>query len=242
MGWNPESERTFLEHVRRDRHQGLLAFCTSESPHNDDLLARMSQEGIRIIHIEHYREEPPDQNFILPDYRQAGRLAAEHLHKAGYRTIIFSHTQQDWPGARLMQQGFEEATRSSGEGKAPTYGTYVYPINDHLPECAQAIRNYMRGLSPSTGILCTNTFIANGIIAFAREAGLRCPDELGIVTAPWMDFHIPFEGLDTVEFDRTGYLLKALDAVMRPEWPVIREYAEPRIVRRGSTTGMRQKR
>jgi DNA-binding transcriptional regulator YhcF (GntR family) len=99
MGWKPDLERSFFEHIRQDRHHGLLAFCTPTPPLNDDLLKQMVSEGMRIIHVEHSRDELPEQNFLLPDYRRAGWLSVEHLINAGYRHLRIARLPTEWPGA-----------------------------------------------------------------------------------------------------------------------------------------------
>jgi DNA-binding LacI/PurR family transcriptional regulator len=235
MGWDPASERRFLEQVRRERHMGLLAFCTPTEPRNDDLLKTMSDEGIRILHVEHHSEEPPAQNFLLPDYRCAGRLVVERMLKAGYQRVIFSRGEHEWPGALLLQKGFVEAVTQCHGEYVPARDLYLYPGGvGHFSDKARVAREFVGSLSPATAVLCTNMSMANEIIGFTREVGLRCPTDVGVIGVPYMDYDVPLAGIDTVEFDWTGYLLSALDRVMQPDWPTIREWVEPRIVCRGS--------
>lgn len=236
MKWDPASERVFFEHIRRDRHHGLLAFCTPTEPRNDELLKTMADEGMRILHVEHYREEPPAQNFILPDYRRAGWLCVEHFLNRGYRHLRFARMEPDWPGARLMWRGFQEAVEHYRGRCASDEHLYVCPrdILSHPPATRQA-REFVQGLPPGTGVLCTNLGIAHDLVALAREAGRRCPQDVGVIGTPYMDYHVPCEGLDTVEFDWVAYLLDALGRVMAPDWPEIREWVPPRLVHRGAT-------
>jgi DNA-binding LacI/PurR family transcriptional regulator len=236
MGWDPAAERVFFEHIRGDRHHALLAFCTPTEPRNDDLLKVMADEGMRILHVEHYRDELPDQNFILPDYRRAGWLCVEHFLNEGYRNLRIARLPDEWPGARLLEHGFVEAVRHYHGQSAGNNVVMLYPnkVGNYLP-ATQAAQELVRGLPTSTGLLCTSLSVAKGIGEFAQEAGRQCPGDIGVIGTPYMDYHKRYEGIDTVEFDWVTYLLNALDRVMAPDWPEIREWVPPRLVRRGTT-------
>ena len=105
--WDPARERQFLQRVRQERHKGLVAFCTPTAPGIDDLLSEMEAEGIRVIHIEHYRTTPPEQNFLLPDYRKAGYMAAVHFLYTHYAHFQFVNGPDEWPDfAPCCARGF----------------------------------------------------------------------------------------------------------------------------------------
>ena len=235
MGWSPEAERAFLEHIRRERHHSLLAFCTPLQPHNDDLLELMEREGMRIIHVEHYRHQEPDQSYILPDYQAAGRLSMEACLKSGYRRAIAVRMENDWPGALMMEQGFADAAQRFIHDAPPTPSLFIYPrgVPQH-PEKADEVRTFLASLPPQTALLCSNVSIAREILVLASALGLKCPGELGIIGMPYLDYHVSTSGIDTLEFDRAEYLLRAMDRVMAPRWSPYREKVMPSWIRRGT--------
>jgi DNA-binding LacI/PurR family transcriptional regulator len=236
MGWAPAAERSFLEHIRQERHHALLAFCTPLEPHNDDLLEQMEREGMRIIHVEHYREQEPRQSFILPDYRAAGQLAVQSCLKAGYRQVLAVRMKNDWPGALIMQQGLSDELIRLTSNTVPDPPIFIYPVGvpQHEQKAAE-VRAFLSQLAPLTALLCSNVSIASETLAIARTMGIDCPGKLGVIGMPYLDYHVPTEGIDTIEFDRQGYLLSAMDHVMAPRWGHGREWVPPLFIPRGTT-------
>jgi GntR family transcriptional regulator of arabinose operon len=236
MDWDPAAERVFFEHIRRERHFGLLAFCTPTEPRNDDILAVMAAEGMRIVHVEHYRVEPPDQSFVMPDYRRAGWLAVEHLLAVGYSRVAFFRMEREWPGALLLQQGLLEAlTHYCGKAAAEAAIT-LYPIGvAHLDFETDRARELVRRQGPATGIICPHLAMADETLRFARETGRSTPDDIGIIGIPLMEVGVPAPNVDTIEFDRLSSLLRALERLMVPVWAVAREWTPPRLIARGTT-------
>ena len=236
MGWTPGAERLFFEHIRQERHHALLAFCTPLEPHNDDLLERMDREGMRIIHVEHYRRAEPRESFILPDYRAAGRLAAHTLLKAGYKQVLTVRMKNDWPGALILQEGVQEALSLLSGRPSHLPSEYLYPtgVPQHKPK-ADEVRRFIASLPPLTALLCSSAGIAREMLTLARELGIDCPGQLGIIGTPYLDYDIPNGEIDTIEFDRQAYLMEAMDQAMALRWGPCRKWVHPMLVSRGTT-------
>jgi DNA-binding LacI/PurR family transcriptional regulator len=142
----------------------------------------------------------------------------------------------EWPGMVWLQRGAEEILSRLQPDVPPKDRVHVFsPAVNYNSRVARATREYIRRLPRSTGILCTNIGMASDILGLAREVGVRCPEDIGVIGVPSMDYFVPLAGIDTVEFDWTAYLLDALHRVMQPEWPAIREWVKPSLVCRGST-------
>jgi len=233
--WDAALERSFLKRVRAERHRGLLAFCTPNEPRNDDLLAEMVKEGIRVIHIEHYRGEPPKEDFILPDYSLAGNVGAVQLMMAGYEELYFAGWDNDWPGGQLLQGGFADALRIHRGDYSAEHSFFDFPLYVDKDEAqAEVARRFVRQLTRPTGILCRSVDIADYFVRFIRETELRCPEDVGVIGVPYLDEIYSSEGVDTVEFDRMGSLLEAVDLLAQPTWPRVRKWVAPTVVRRGT--------
>ncbi|MFA7231014.1 MAG: GntR family transcriptional regulator, partial [Victivallaceae bacterium] len=114
-GWSPEVEAAFLEQVLLQRHRGLLASCTPIQPYNESLLSKLNKAGVRIVHTEPYRTDKlPAENYLMPDYFQAGYAAASALLIAGCRKLIIAAANTDAPYKVLAQAGFEAAVKQHG--------------------------------------------------------------------------------------------------------------------------------
>ena len=118
--WNPRAERQFLQQVKQQGHRALLAFCSPLKPRNDDLLRELEYSGVRVLHIEHYRKELPDQNYLLPDFRRAGHMTAVALMLAGYREIrLVTYKTSQAPYELLQIDGFGAALTEHRGGFDP---------------------------------------------------------------------------------------------------------------------------
>lgn len=235
--WDPSVERQFLQRVQNERHKGLLAYCTPSAPTNDDLLRAMEDDGIRVMHIENYRLEPPEQNYLLPDYRKAGYMAAVAQIYAKYTHFYFVNGPNEWPDSVLLRQGYFEAI-ADFTGKVLDEQHLITLPNgvDDCPERIAQVDTIIRSLPPSSAILCNNMSLADVLLRFLRKGGRQCPEDIGLIGIPYIDWPgtAPNHEIDTLEFDRAHILIKAVEYIHRPSWTKIQEYVAPTIQHRGT--------
>ncbi|MHB9132840.1 MAG: GntR family transcriptional regulator [Armatimonadota bacterium] len=235
VGWDPASERAFLERVRAERHQALLACCTPTSPTNDDLLRKMAAEGTRILHIEPYRLQPPEQSYLLPDYRRGGYTAAVSLLLAGYTRLVYAGVHSDWPGAQLFRQGFIEALTDHRDGFRPQEHYFEYPTGTNcIPSAQQTLWQYLEVLPPNTGIVCRSLDFAGEIRDTLQALGKLVPSDYGLVGARYFIDTIEPPDIDAVTLDRMAGLMRAIDAVTGDEFSILQEYLPPALTRKGT--------
>jgi DNA-binding LacI/PurR family transcriptional regulator len=106
--FDPEVERLFLAQVQRERHHGLVAFCSPLPPLNADLLQAIALDGTRVVHVAPFRLAHPDQDYLLPDYELTGRLAAERLKTVECPTAVYIRMAES-PYEMLLERGFRKA-------------------------------------------------------------------------------------------------------------------------------------
>ncbi len=237
--WQSEAERRFLREVRDRRLRGLLAFCTPNRPHNDDLLRDLENCGIRVLHIEHYRPEPPEQPCLLPDFRRAGHMAAVRLMIAGYRNLYYlGYPHEKTPLEWLLRQGFADALHEHRPDLDPA------ACEIEFPQIRGAIRNttdyrrrleqIMSELPPESGLLLHNIRHGEGLVTAARRVGTDIPRQCGIVgidVAGGGRVERQQASIDSLSFDRPALLNRALDLLLADEWCPPRELVMPAYVR-----------
>jgi len=213
----------------------LLACCTPTPPVNDDLLRTMAAEGIRILHIEPYRLAPPEQAYLLPDYRRGGYQAATALLLAGYTRLVYVGSASDWPGARLFQQGFAEAVTDHAEGYCPAEHYFEFPTGtDQNPRARAALTDILRAQPPGTGFVCRSLDFAGEIRDALARLRYRVPDDYGLIGVRYLVEMIDRPDIDAITFDRLAGLLRAIDAVTGDTYPDVRDYLPPALLRRGT--------
>lgn len=228
--WQPEAERRFLQQVKEQGHRALLAFCSPREPHNDELLRELAHSGVRVLHIEHYRLELPEQSYLLPDFRCAGHMAAVALMLARYDALrLVTYKSSQAPYERLQIEGFGAALTEHRGGFDPER-CLLEGITCGATETAVDYRAklvaFVRRLPPNCGLAVHTAGHAARLAEAAREAGLRVPDDLGIIGIDVAGGG-EAQGVDSLSFRRPELLRRAVDAVLAPDWPGLRELVAP---------------
>jgi len=233
--WSPATERMFLERVLAENHRGLLAFCTPLQPRNEDLLSELVSAGVRVVHVEHFDVEPPEQSHVLPDYVRGGYMAATTLMVAGYKQLRFVSLENDGPYARILEKGFTDAVRDyrpNGE-KSAQYVALRQKLESD-PASRKHFEAFIKSIKPSTGLVLRSPDMADYIVPALQDRGLKVPEDVGIISVRHL-LNTSQEGIvDRIDYDWVSLLHRAIEAVVRPNWQEVREWIQPTLVRRGS--------
>jgi GntR family transcriptional regulator of arabinose operon len=234
--WAPKVEEMFLQRVLDDRHRALLAFCTPRAPRNDELLRQLVQSGVRVVHVEHYRTELPEQDFVMPDYHRGGYLAATSLMIAGYRDLQFLSLEGDGPFADILYEGFLSAVRDHCPNLDPGNRRQHLPVAMQFSEQGRRrLRDFVASLKPGTGLVLRSPDMSGYLLPALREQGLRVPEDVGLIGVRHLLGIQKLGDVDLVDYDWVGLLNRAIDvAVDSSSRRVIRELIAPTLVRRGT--------
>ncbi len=232
--WDVDTERKFLERVKAERYHALMAFCTPRQPRNDDLLQALDRTGTRVIHIEHYCEELPRQEYILPDYHGAGYNGAVALMLAGYEQILYAGMADDGPYGLLQYAGFCHAVRTHRPDSDPENLFMSFPRFGREDDAADRVRAELQKHSGSIGIHCRSGNIADHITEVATDMGLRIPEDIGLITAGPTQDEKEEGDCDKLNFDRPAILQRALTRAMNPKAAPLHELVAPTMIRCGT--------
>jgi DNA-binding LacI/PurR family transcriptional regulator len=229
--WSPETEKTFLECIRQAQVRGLLACCTPKEPHNDQLLADMEAEGIRVIHLEPYTVQPIDGSYIFPDYFRAGYAAASRLLLKGYSQLKYLTTGYDWPAARLAREGFLAGVQDQLGDITPDDLFFQMPMNMlYDSERREEFLRELAELPEKLGIFCHNHVAACELIGCLKDAGRKVPEEIGVLCIEYFNEPTPNVPLEMITFDREAALQQALDWVFEPDSASLQTLLPPRFI------------
>jgi hypothetical protein len=159
--FDPEVERLFLAQVQRERHHGLVALCSPLPPLNADLLQALALAGTRVVHIAPFRLACPDQDYLLPDFELAGRLAGERLVAAGCPVGIYVRMAES-PYEVLLERGFRRAF--------PTARSIVCPASmvTH-PPVRREVSTLLADLPPGSGFFCRSYRLAADLMTLREQ-------------------------------------------------------------------------
>jgi DNA-binding LacI/PurR family transcriptional regulator len=233
--WDPEAERKFFDRIRRERHRALLAFCSPLAPRQDDAaLTACERAGVRVIHVEHYRTALPGQEYILPDYRESGRMAARDLLRAGYPDIMLIQSNPKAPFSRLFAEGVGEILSETKNGyNAQRDRLQVGPAFQDDPAVRKILADRVRAAG-GMGFACDHAGIAMNVRDTLAQAGLKTPGTVGVIGPALIPTNGETLRVDRFEFDRDAILRRAVEAATGPRGEPLRVLMPPKLVRQGS--------
>lgn len=168
-----------------------------------------------------------------------GRLAAEHLIGLGHQHLAALVGPDDISSFRERGRGFREAANAAGQSVLEISDVTVLPTID---EGRRLMRLLLDGHSDDlpTGVFVHNDSMAVGALDAAREAGLRCPEDISIVgynnnpltgylNPPLTTIHLPGYELGRMAADTVIAMLDEPDVAQHTVT------LPPRLVVRGST-------
>ena len=150
-------------------------------------LESAAQRGMVVVSYD--RGATPGQpsriGHVMPDNREAARLATQHLIDRGHRRLAFVTVA----GMTMSRSAKIDAFRAAAEAAGLSDTAQVLdggPLNEYgdsvIAEVGRATALRLAAQSPRpTGIVALNDLMAFGLMAGLRDAGLRVPQDMSIV-------------------------------------------------------------
>jgi LacI family transcriptional regulator, galactose operon repressor len=158
-----------------DRHFDGLIMMTNQP--DDGTLARAVNAHSGIVLID---EDIPGVNApkVFVENYQGGRVAAEHLIKAGHNRIAHIGGPAELFSAVERRRGFMDAMSDAGLSPASSqvlHGSYSREFGN------EAMRGLLKLDTPPTAVFAGSDFIALGVMEVVAEAGLSVPGDISLV-------------------------------------------------------------
>ncbi len=242
--WNPAQERVFLTKLIKQRPRALIAFCSPVEPRNDDILAKLQAVGTKVVHLVPFREKLPDEDYVIPDFQQAGTLAASSLCMSGYEHLKFVQTDMAAPSSQLILKGIRQVYDIKRNAK-DIFFAFPSAIEKKTSARRELCKS-LRKLRHNTGLVVGTNYLGQWIIKEMRDLGRKIPEEFGIVTISSTDeqdtgtdrdFTLFNKAkIDTLRFSYEECLRRALTAIFAESPSPIRELLPPKPLHLFSTT------
>lgn len=234
--WDIESEGRFLNQVKKQRHLGLLALCSPIAPYNEELLSEIQSSGTTVVHYEYYKAGIPNENFVLPDYKQAGYIATTKLMLSGCEDLYFCSIGDGTPFELLQEEGVLKALRdysNRSELRKPfaefnTDGNFFRMPRMGLEQDADdRLDQFISGIRPKTGIICSTLRRAEIMLHELLKRNVVVPEEVKVTGIELLNDHAVNFSAPYVTFDRDAIFQKALNAIFNPANGGIHEMVAP---------------
>jgi DNA-binding LacI/PurR family transcriptional regulator len=171
---DPEMEKRMVASLRERSVDGILV---TSSRVGEEYLPLVAQMRVPIVLLNNQRPGDYDHSVTI-DNAGSARRAVEHLLDLGHRRIAYIGHSQGYATERDRRQGYELALTAAGLAVDPAYILQA----DSSPESGAQAAGQLAALAPRpTAIFCYNDITALGVLAHAREQGIRVPEDWSVV-------------------------------------------------------------
>jgi GntR family transcriptional regulator, arabinose operon transcriptional repressor len=176
-----EKEKDAIKELRALGAEGLLIFPVDEGNYNEEILG-MKLSGFPFLLIDRYLPGV-ETHFIAADGRLGAKLAVEHLWELGHRDIaICSDSPLQTVTVQERIDGYIEALKDKGALINPAHMiTDFKPLPVLKDAEAHPLYRYIRN-KMATAYISLNGRLGVQIYQMAKQAGLRIPEDVSIVS------------------------------------------------------------
>ncbi len=170
---DPIRERYYVELLVSRRVDGIIVTGRRVDPRPALVLQR---SHIPVIYAFTQTERPEDLS-LVPDDRQGGRIATEHLLELGRRRLVHLTGPDRFVAARERADGMREAMARAGLelNGGVRHGSWA------LGWGYEEMLALLREDPEIDGVFCGADLIAHGAIEAIRETGRRVPSDVAVV-------------------------------------------------------------
>ena len=171
---DPEIEKRMVANLRERAVDGIVV---TSSRVGEEYLPLLSLMKVPMVLLNNQR--PGDYAYsVTIDNTGSAQRAVEHLLHLGHRRIAYIGHSSGYASERDRRLGYEAALRHAALAIEPDYILQA----DSSPESGAQAAALLDALRPRpTAIFCYNDITALGVLAYARERGLRVPQDWSVV-------------------------------------------------------------
>jgi LacI family transcriptional regulator len=179
------------------------------------------------------RRTAADQAVILPDNYAGARMAVEHLLQHGRQRIGHLAGPEGGPGADERLQGWEDTVRAAGQTDALSFVERAeFTRRGGYEAGRRLLKNPDRA---PDGLFVSSDVQALGLLRAAREAGVRVPEDLAVISFDGTeDAAYSDPPLTSIEQPVEEIAATALAAVLTDPFVPVHERVDVRLVTRAS--------
>lgn len=176
--------RLFLCNVGDDLEKEKAAIQMLTSIHADGIIVASNTAGIEesiencrvpVVMVDSFLESETVSGYVYSDYRQGGRLAAEHLIECGCKNIVCIQGPQRFFTARERYEGYREVCQKYGMTEQTV--TCDYDFDAGLAMSEELLCTY----PDVDGIIACNDIVAASIYKFLHSRRIAVPDQIQLI-------------------------------------------------------------
>ncbi|MBQ8144871.1 MAG: LacI family DNA-binding transcriptional regulator [Butyricicoccus sp.] len=176
--------RLFLCNVGDDLEKEKAAIQMLISTNADGIIIASNTEGVEesiencripVVVVDSLMDTDAVSGYVYSDYRQGGRLAAEHLIECGCKNIVCIQGPQRFFTARERYEGYREVCEKYGLTEQTV--TCDYDFDAGLAMSEELLCTY----PDVDGIIACNDIVAASIYKFLHSRRIAVPDQIQLI-------------------------------------------------------------
>ena len=168
------SDKGYVDLFSQRKVDGLIVMAP---PIDAGFLDELSRLAVPTV-VVHGRTQLENISYVDTDNYAAVTELMRHIAKCGHTRIGFIAGDLQVLNARDRLTAYKDAMASRGFPMDPSL---IY-LGDWTAQAGYDAFRHFRGLSsPPTAVVCSNDYMAIGLLKAAHEVGIRVPEELAIV-------------------------------------------------------------
>jgi LacI family transcriptional regulator len=173
-----EREQAYLRTLLSARVAGIIATLSLETETYSHF-RRMQQEGIALVLVDRVTDQLESTTKIVIDDYNAAYKATQHIIQQGYKRIAYVSGPVKQLLYRNRLRGFKQAIEEAGLATQDEWIQYAHELS--YEEGTTIAQKLLHLPSPPDAIFTANNLTAISTIAYAQEAGLVVPTQLGVI-------------------------------------------------------------
>ena len=173
---NLSSETDPAQSVRMLRQYSVDGAIIASSTLPPSFAEAYRDAGIPVVHSFGRYTTAPQVHIVGIDNVACGRMAAEALVSRGYTRVAFLGGPETATSTQDRAAGFLDALRSHPEIAVSVSYATAYSFDAGRVEMTKLLMQ-----DPAEAYFCGDDVLSVGALSAVMEAGLRCPDDIGII-------------------------------------------------------------
>ncbi len=163
--------------VRLLRQYSVDAVIVASSTLPEGFALAFRKAGLPVIQAFGRWSPAPQVHVVGIDNAECGRMAARTLHARGYRSVAFIGGPRHATSTRDRLAGFQD-----GLARHPAMRLSVSFVEGYTFEAGRTeMQRLLAAGDPAEAYFCGDDVIAVGALSAVRDAGLKVPDEVGLL-------------------------------------------------------------
>jgi len=131
--------------------------------------------GVPVVHSFGRQSPSPKVNVLGIDNIEAGRLAAQTLAARGYKRVAFLGGPKSATSTQDRFAGFEQAAKAAGLKLSISFAS------NYSFEAGRTEMQRLLQTTPAEAYFCGDDVLSIGALSAIKDAGLRVPEDVGII-------------------------------------------------------------